>query len=223
MATPIVLAMDNESVQNINVLIYSIFKHIPNPQIYLITDKQLDIWPEWVFQSAVLDLDVRTKYGHWTKHMFLDLYIDVLFPELQKCIYLDFDTIVMQDISDLLLGDDWILKVADHRNVRFDNPMRLNSGVLAFNFNDRCKQLLKKARLLINDYTHDEEIIKNVFIPANAITYVNKNYNVLAGCLDEFNNPKVLHYAGIAKRWTLYESYGIYFEYLKQAKSKITE
>lgn len=221
MITPIVLAMDAKSVDNINVLIYSIFKHIPKPQIYLITDTELSVKPDWAYKYAVFDTGVTTLHSKWTKNMFLDLYIDVIFPELQKCIYLDFDTIVMQDISDLLLGDDWILKVADHRNIMFNNEDRMNSGVLAFNFNNECKRLLKKCRQLIDKYAHDENIIKQVFKPVNAITYVDKNYNVLAGVSDAFGDPKVLHYAGMAKPWTISKSYCIYFDYLKQIDKNI--
>lgn len=216
MTTPIVLAMDAKSVDMIDVLIYSIFKHIPNPLIYLITDTELAVKPHWTHKYAAFDINIPTLHAKWTKNMFLDLYIDVIFPELQKCIYLDFDTIVMQDISDLLLGDDWILKVADHRNIIFNNEYRMNSGVLAFNFTNECKRLLKKCRQLIDKYADDESIIKQVFKPINAITYVDKNYNVLAGVANAFGKPKVLHYAGMAKPWTISTSYCAYFDYLKQ-------
>ena len=220
MITPIVLAMDYKSVSNMDVLIYSIQKHIPNPQIYLITDKELDNYPDWVYKHAEIDLDIKTHYANWTKNMFLDLYIDIAFPELEKCIYLDYDTIVMQDISDLLLGDDWVIKVADHRDLYQHNDFRLNSGVIAFNFNKQCKYLLKKCRAQIAEDTHDEKIIKEVFIPAGVITYVDKNYNVLAGCADAFGKPKVLHYLSMQKPWTLHSTYKIYFEYLYDLKNK---
>lgn len=220
MITPIVLVMDYKSVSNIDVLIYSIQKHIPNPQIYLITDKELDNYPDWVYKHAEIDLDIsldgRTKNTRWTKNMFLDLYIDIAFPELKKCIYLDYDTIVMQDISDLLLGDDWVIKVADHRNIRQYDDFRLNSGVIAFNFTKTCKELLEKCRAQITENTHDEKIIKDVFIPAGVITYVDKNYNVLAGCINAFGKPKVLHFLGMPKPWTLSKTYGTYFEYLNE-------
>lgn len=34
------------------------------------------------------------------------MHIDECFPELEKCIYLDFDVIVCDDISDLLDGEN---------------------------------------------------------------------------------------------------------------------
>ena len=220
MVVPIVLAMDNASIHKVDILVYSIQKHIHNPQIYLITDKKLDTEIDWVYKHAVINLDVQTVHNKWTKNMFLDLYIDVAFPELEKCIYLDYDTIVMDDISDLLLGDDWIIKVADHRKIFDEDAFRLNSGVIAFNLTPGCKKLLKKCRSLIDNQTHDEALIKKVFLSCGAITHVDKNYNVLAGHYDKFGKPKVLHFLGMQKPWMLHPTYEIYFDYLRELKNK---
>ena len=78
MVLGIVLAMNKELVKDISVLIYSIQKHISNAKIYLITDKELSEYPDWVYKYGVLDLDIETIYGKWTKHMFLKIHIDLV-------------------------------------------------------------------------------------------------------------------------------------------------
>ena len=222
METPIVLAMNKELVKDISVLIYSIQKHIPNAKIYLITDKELPEYPDWVYKHGELDLDVETVHGKWTKHMFLKIHIDLVFPELNKCIYLDTDTLVLQDISDMLLGDDWLIKVADHRNIVFNDEFRMNSGVIAWNFSDECRKLLDICRSKIDKHEHDESIIKEVFGCRNKVTYINKNYNVLTGQIQHFDNPKVLHWAGRPKPWTLSPTYLYYFRYIDEMNTMLS-
>lgn len=120
----------------------------------------------------IMNLDLKTNFRNWTKNMYLKIYIDECFPELEKCIYLDFDVIVCDDISSLLDGDDWILRAAEYR------PNYFNSGVLAFNFTDKCKNLLKECRSRITENTHDEMILNEVF--KNETSFVDRTYNVLA-------------------------------------------
>jgi lipopolysaccharide biosynthesis glycosyltransferase len=220
MDTPVVLAMNVEMVEKMDVLAYSIQAHISNAKIYLITDKELQEYPDWVYKYGVLDLDVKTLHYRWTKHMFLKIYIDKVFPELDKCIYLDIDTIVLEDISDLLIGDDWLMKAADHRTICFNDESRMNSGVIAWNFTDECRQLLEICRSKIDKQQHDENIIKEVFGTRDKITYVDKNYNVLAGQIRHFGKPKVLHYAGMTKPWTLPYAYAYWFRCIDEMKIK---
>ena len=220
MDTPVVLAMNREMVEKMDVLVYSIQTHISNAKIYLITDKELQEYPNWVYKYGVLDLDAETLHYRWTKHMFLKIHIDKVFPELDKCIYLDIDTIVLEDISDLLIGDDWLIKAADHRTICFNDESRMNSGVIAWNFTDECKQLLEICRSKIDKQQHDENIIKEVFGTRDKITYVDKNYNVLAGQLRHFGKPKVLHYAGMTKPWTLPYAYAYWFRCIDEMKIK---
>lgn len=220
MITPIVLAMNSEMVENMKVLVHTIQSHIADAKIYLITDKELQEYPDWAYKYGVLDLDIETLHHKWTKHMYLKIHIDKVFPELDKCIYLDTDTIVLEDISDLLIGDDWLIKVADHRTICFNDDSRMNSGVIAWNFTNECKQLLEICRSKIDKYQHDESIIKEVFGTRNKITYTDKNYNVLAGQIRHFGKPKVLHYAGMQKPWTLSNVYSYWFRCLDEMKTK---
>lgn len=212
--TPIVLAMDYQSVQYMNALVCSIFENIPHPHIYIITDKPLDEYPPWVYKHSVLDLDIKTNASKWGKNMFLKLYIDVCFPELEKCIYLDFDTIVCYNIGDMLLGNDWILKVADHRCVGEYCKCRINSGVMAFHFTEECKKILEECRSCIDESIQDEVIIQQVFNKYDKITYVDESYNVLAGYqYHNWKTPKIIHYMGVQKPWQISKFYHKWFDY----------
>lgn len=84
--------------------------------------------------------------------MYLKLYIDVCFPELDKVIYLDYDTIVLSDLSDLISGDFSIRAVKSGDG--------FNSGVMAINFT-KCN--FEVCRNMISEYTHDEKILNHVF------------------------------------------------------------
>lgn len=49
--------------------------------------------------------EYKCNISRITGHTFYRLFLDEIIPET-KCIYLDFDTIVMDNISELLDGDD---------------------------------------------------------------------------------------------------------------------
>ena len=203
--TNIVLAMDSKSINHMNPLINSINKNVKDPRIYLICNELVSV--DWAYKIAVLEdekINARNPYTRITKHTYYRLFIDVLFPELDKCVYLDYDTLVLQDFSELLDGDDWIIKAF------IGNNIWLNAGVLAFNINNECKNLLKQCRSKIGDLHDDQIIINDVF--KDKITYISEEYNYMGKNIKD--GIKIVHYIGNTKPWNIGDKFILWFKYL---------
>jgi lipopolysaccharide biosynthesis glycosyltransferase len=203
--TNIVLAMDSKSINHMNPLINSINKNVKDPRIYLICNEFVSV--DWAYKIAVLEdekINAKNPYTRITKHTYYRLFIDVLFPELDKCVYLDYDTLVLQDFSELLDGDDWIIKAF------IGNNIWLNAGVLAFNINNECKNLLKQCRSKIGDLHDDQIIINDVF--KDKITYISEEYNYMGKNIKD--GIKIVHYIGNVKPWNIGSKFILWFKYL---------
>ncbi len=203
--TNIVLAMDSKSINHMNPLINSINKNVKDPRIYLICNEFVSV--DWAYKIAVLEdekINAKNPYTRITKHTYYRLFIDVLFPELDKCVYLDYDTLVLQDFSELLDGDDWIIKAF------IGNNIWLNAGVLAFNINNECKNLLKQCRSKIGDLHDDQIIINDVF--KDKITYISEEYNYMGRNIKD--GIKIVHYIGSVKPWNIGDKFILWFKYL---------
>lgn len=201
----IVLAMDSKSINHMNPLINSINKNVKDPRIYLICNEFVSV--DWAYKIAVLEdekINAKNPYTRITKHTYYRLFIDVLFPELDKCVYLDYDTLVLQDFSELLDGDDWIIKAF------IGNNIWLNAGVLAFNINNECKNLLKQCRSKIGDLHDDQIIINDVF--KDKITYISEEYNYMGKNIKD--GIKIVHYIGNTKPWNIGDKFILWFKYL---------
>lgn len=206
---PIILAMDSGSVYKMEPLIKSINDNISNNRIYLITDKNVNV--SWAFKIKVFDeLNINFPIKRITKHSWYRLYIDILFPELDKCIYLDFDTILLDDISNLIDGEDFILRaVRDYPNKNF-----CNAGVLGINLkHDKFKELINNARNDISEYNNDQDIINKHF--KNYIDYVDDSYNTWSININKITYlPKLIHYIGYNKPFNEIKEWKYYYEYL---------
>lgn len=203
--TNIVLAMDSKSINHMNPLINSINKNVKDPRIYLICNEFVSV--DWAYKIAVLEdekINAKNPYTRITKHTYYRLFIDVLFPELDKCVYLDYDTLVLQDFSELLDGDDWIIKAF------IGNNIWLNAGVLAFNINNKCRNLLKQCRSKIGDLHDDQIIINDVF--KDKITYISEEYNYMGRNIKD--GIKIVHYIGNTKPWNIGDKFILWFKYL---------
>lgn len=206
---PIVLAMDSGSISKMDPLIKSINQNIKNPEIYLITDKNINV--SWAHKIKVItDINNINSsmifYISW--HMWYRLFIDIAFPELEKCIYLDYDTIVLDDISELLDGDDWCIRgVKDYMRER-----GCNSGVLAFNFKNKfCKYILEICRKNIREDSYDQRVINEIAQPY--IEWVDYIYNMFPAYYEEEKTPKIMHYIGPVKPITVPITWKYYFDY----------
>lgn len=204
---PVVLCMDASNLRHMGPLVRSIRANIPHSRIYLMLD--LLVCPEWADDVKVLDRSwVTDQSVRWVNFMgWGRFFIHDLWPELDRCIYLDYDTVVLQDISDLLSPrTGWLLKAAYHDTTLF------NSGVLAFNFTQECLERLGRCKSMISASTHDQEVLQALF--GDAVTFIDVAYNCcISGLCTLCSNPKVVHFCGPQKPWQISSLARYYFEY----------
>lgn len=199
---PVVLAMDYKSIDNIKPLINSIKKYVKNYHIYIITDKEVSIDD---CSIIVKENAFKGPYSTITGHTYYRLFIDELIPDIKKCLYLDYDTLIVDDISDLLDGDDWIVKAAADPLIDF-----FNAGVIAFNFTDECKSLMNNARDMISEGYDDQYILNYIF--KNKFTKISTKYNVNGSLMNASSDDKIVHYIGGTKPWNWGSCYKYYFD-----------
>ena len=206
---PIVVCIDSQSVSVCRPLLRSIHRNIPMAEVYLITDAAIgDLLVDHV---AVLPVGALPRqdgpFARITVHTYYRFFIDVLFPELERCIYLDYDTLVLSDISDLLEGDTWCIK-----GFSLNDTGYINAGVIAFNFTQECRRLLSVCRGRITE-SDDQTILNEVF--QGHIAYVGPEYNCLVcGIPMDGVEPKVLHYIGSSKPWRVDRRICRWFDYM---------
>lgn len=206
---PIVVCIDSQSVSVCRPLLRSIHRNIPMAEVYLITDTAIE--DSLVDHVAVLPVGALPRqdspFARITVHTYYRFFIDVLFPELERCIYLDFDTLVLSDISDLLEGDTWCIK-----GFSLNDTGYINAGVIAFNFTQECRRLLSVCRGRITE-SDDQTILNEVF--QGHIAYVGPEYNCfVCGIPLDGVEPKVLHYIGSSKPWRVDRRICRWFDYM---------
>lgn len=192
----VVLCMDAGSVPTVQPLLRSIRRNMPAATVFLLTDAPVE--DPLIDRVAVLQVSAIPRqsgpFARISVHTYYRFFIDVLFPELERCIYLDYDTLVLSDISDLLEGDTWCIK-----GFSLNDTGYINAGVIAFNFTQECRRLLSVCRGRITE-TDDQTILNEVF--QGHIAYVGPEYNCLVcGIPMDGVEPKVLHYIGSSKPW----------------------
>lgn len=205
----VVLCMDARSVPTVQPLLRSIRRNMPAATIFLLTDALVE--DTLIDRVAVLPVrDIPRQSGPFariTVHTYYRFFIDVLFPELERCIYLDYDTLVLSDISDLLEGDTWCIK-----GFSLNDTGYINAGVIAFNFTQECRRLLSVCRGRITE-SDDQTILNEVF--QGHIAYVGPEYNCLVcGIPMDGVEPKVLHYIGSSKPWGVDRRICRWFDYM---------
>ena len=194
----IVLSCDSNSVCNLNNLVNSIMANNKDAKIYLLTDNNVNVC--WAHKIAIVDLPNINCIYRWGKYMYLKLYIDVYFPELEKVIYLDYDTIVLSPLDELIEGD-FVLRAVKTGNT-------FNSGVMAINMK-KCD--FSRCREMITDHTHDEALINDVF--GDSVEFISNEWNSVPYSDNFAENPKIIHYMGWSKPWDMAKYVKPYLKY----------
>lgn len=206
---PIVLGMDAFSVNKMKIIVKAIKTHIPNAKIYLITDREVEV--DWADEIKIFLITGITNCGkkYVTPHSLYPLYIDLLFPELEKCIYLEYDMLVLDDISELLEGDDWTLKAA-----KSINSNEISSGILVMNLKDeKFIKCIKRCRMNLKNELSCGNIFNANF--GNNITLLDKSYNVYSHNLyNSIKNPKIIHYSGQEKPFNVNKLWKHYYKFV---------
>lgn len=156
-------------------------------------------------------------FTHVTKACFLRLLIPKIFPELDRALYIDCDTLCLSDITDLYNTDfenNYLIACRGHKysNVQARQlglPYYVISGMMMFNIplmnkEDYFQQILDNWRGAIGKqepFSADETVINWCF--HNKIKVVNEKWNY---CFNRnygsrsVLNPKILHFCGENKR-----------------------
>lgn len=205
----VVLCIDARSVPTVRPLLRSIRQNMPAATVFLLTDAPVD--DPLIDRVAVLPVSVIPRqsgpFARISVHTYYRFFIDVMFPDLERCIYLDYDTLVLSDVSDLLNGDDWLIK-----GYSLNDTGYINAGVIAFNFTEECRRLLCVCRGRITE-ADDQTILNEVF--QGHIAYVGPEYNCLVcGIPMDDVEPKVLHYIGSSKPWLVDRRVCQWFDYM---------
>ena len=170
--------------------------------------------------EAVSDnLPIRDYY---TKSTYYRLFIPDLFPQYEKAIYIDSDTIVLGDISELYdidLKDNYVAAAHDQvmiqenvfgnyaeKVIGIDRDCFFNAGVLLLNCREfRNKQLLVKFAELLETYnfvvTQDEDYLN--IICKDRVLWLDQGWNAMVFGELPFGESeiKILHYIMASKPW----------------------
>ena len=190
--------------------------------LYLLTNENFKV--EIIDVSSHLDqigpeLPIRDYYSKTT---YFRLFIAQMYPEYDKAIYIDSDTIVEGDIADLYnhdLGDNYV--GACHEQVMIQTEEYgtyvekvlgisrhnyFNAGILVINCHQFRKQnVLNQFVQLLNEYnfvvTQDEDYL-NV-ICHNRVLWIDQPWNteVFGEIAYSANQVKIFHYIMVSKPW----------------------
>ena len=159
---------------------------------------------------------------YYSKTTYFRLFIAEMFPELSKAIYIDSDTIVQGDISELYLtdpGDNWLCACHEQAMVQTEHYGTyveqvvgvsrynyMNAGVLLINCDKfREMSVLRKFGEKLDEYefvvTQDEDYLN--LICKDHILWLDQRWNTEVYC--EFPYPieeaKIIHYIMVSKPW----------------------
>ena len=181
-------------------------------------------------------LPIRDYYSNTT---YFRLFIAEMFPEYDKVIYIDSDTVVQGDISELYnheLGENWIggcheqaMVQADHYGTYVEKVVGVsrhnyfNAGLLLINCElFRKKEILRKFADRLAEYrfvvTQDEDYLN--LICKDHVLWLDQRWNTEAYC--EFPYPieeaKIIHYIMVSKPWHYPDCTGgeIFWRYAKE-------
>lgn len=189
--------------------------------------------------SMITDkLGNRLREYTFTLTIFFRLFIPVMFPNYDKCIYIDADTVISGDISRLYnedLGNNYLGCIVDKSTI--DNEILasyfeevvgiprdkyINSGVLLMN--SKKLRELKIGEKFLDLYTKygfdviapDQDYINSMCY--GHIKYLSDIYDAMPNPNNkEVENPVIIHYNLFLKPWQ-YENVQYYDYFWKYAK-----
>ncbi len=170
---------------------------------------------------------------YYSKTTYYRMFIAEMFPEYDKAIYIDSDTIVLGDISELYnyeLGDKFVGAANEQAMVQvdvygqyvekvlgIDRNNYFNAGLLLINCNEfRKNKILEKFVELLGVYTfvvtQDEDYLN--ILCHNKVLWIEQQWNteVFGEIKYDESTFKMLHYIMVSKPWH-YEDcrFGEYF------------
>ena len=177
--------------------------------------------------------DVRNALqlrDYYTGATYFRIFIAEMFPQYEKALYLDGDTVILESISDLYnvdLGDNLVGAVADgavavvpefrvytKEVLGIDYKKYFNAGILLMNLKKfREENFYQKFCALLHTYkfkvAQDQDYL-NVLCQ-NKVQWIGEEWNRMPIGKKGENSPKLIHYNLTLKPWhythILYEEY----------------
>ncbi len=237
---PIFYACDERFLKFTIVSIHSLIKNASKDCDYTIYILHADISEEAQKQAFALEQDnvkivftdvterlkeIQTNLplrDYYSKTTYFRLFIADMFPEYDKAIYIDSDTIVQGDISELYAtdpGDNWLCACHEQAMVQIDHygtyvekvvgvsrHNYFNAGMLLINCKKfRESQVLKKFLDKLEEYnfvvTQDEDYLN--LICKDHIRWLDQRWNTEVYCAFPYpiEEAKILHYIMVSKPW----------------------
>lgn len=183
------------------------------------------------------ELPIRHYYSNTTYYRF---FIAEMFPEYDKAIYIDSDTIVLGDISELYgtdIGESYVGACHEQAMTQVDvygtycervvgvsRHNFFNAGLMLINAKQfREKQILKRFVTLLGEYTfivtQDEDYLN--LICKDHVYWLDQKWNTELTSGIEYNydykNAFILHYIMVNKPWHYHDVRGadIFWSYAK--------
>lgn len=157
---------------------------------------------------------------YYTAAIYYRLFIVGMFPQYDKALYLDCDTVVLGDIAELYnedLGDNYIGAIPDQAVASIPEfcdytkdalgivgTEYFNSGVILMNlkkfregnFYDRFYRILSSYDFIV---APDQDCLN--LICKGKVKYISTEWNAMPVCGEKHENPKLVHYNLVHKPW----------------------
>jgi lipopolysaccharide biosynthesis glycosyltransferase len=259
---PIVMAFDEKYAMPACVTVYSALRSKKEKTLYAFYflvrtsmpidviekfDKFVELYPGTEIEFAIVGerLDDAFISRHISKESYYRLLIPELFPKLDKCLYLDVDLIICDDLTELWnyeIGNNLLAGVKNkecgkkrYRAVGISSPDQyISAGVLIFNLKAiRDENLTSRfLKLVTQGYEyHDQDILNKEC--NKRIKYLPLKYNIplceitnnkllktnylQSEIEDAISNPVIIHYIGREKPWNIHDDYAFLLHLWYQA------
>ncbi|MBE5883078.1 MAG: hypothetical protein E7291_01450 [Lachnospiraceae bacterium] len=159
---------------------------------------------------------------YYSKTTYYRMFIAEMFPEYDKVIYIDSDTIVLGDVSELYhqeIGDHYVAAANEQVMIQediygqyvekvlgIDRHQYFNAGLLVINCNEfRNNCILEKFMELLDEYTfvvtQDEDYLN--LLCRNKVFWLEQQWNteVFGEIAYDESTFKMLHYIMVSKPW----------------------
>lgn len=164
--------------------------------------------------------DFLSLRDYYTSAISYRLFIADRFPQLDKAVYLDTDTVILGDVAELYetdLGANWIGAVADgvvganpvfcdytKNALGIDGEKYFNSGVIVMNLKKfREFGFYKKFSALLKKYPFrvapDQDCLN--ILCEGRVAYVSETWNCMPQAVTKQEAPKLVHYNLAQKPW----------------------
>lgn len=226
---PVVFSTDENYVFMTAVSIYSLIKHM-DPQrkcdIYVLIDSSLSQEGRRLLQSAshfnrkcsvhlremnnTIFTEARLKIAYLTRATLYRLLLPWILTEYDKCVYLDGDTLILSDISEMLdweMRDHYLAGVLDDEEIRSEEHARIleidnadtyvNAGVLVMELKKLRDAGLRDTFLMETQkgYVFADQDILNKHCYGK-IALIPQRYNSFSFYKAPVTEVAIRHYAG---------------------------